>query len=1048
MNIDVKKMLRNVFALILLFSILIIDQIVYASEKAIVVIEFPSTVEAYIDYSGRLRWEWTTTFKETGGKVGYKVKGEGWIIEREGYRWGPINLGTIEVPPGGSNSNSFWCSHFCDAALVDLVGGYATFTWKGEDTNGNQISVTEKVNFTWQPTITASAGTGGKIIPSGQVQPGYKSSQTFTIIPDVGYEISDVKVDGSSKGPISTYTFTDIRCNHSISAYFSAISFTITATAEFGGKIEPSGSVSVKPGSSKIFTIIPDPGYKILDVKVDGKSIGAVSTYTFTDVRSNHSISATFSALPCIITATAGQGGTIDPAGYISVSRDSNQTFQITPNQGYEILDVKIDGSSIGPTPTYTFMNITENHTIEAIFKKKEYFIKATASLGGKIEPSGTVRIEFNKSQTFNIKPDQGYKIADVLVNGVSVGPVTQYTFNCTETSPREQTINAVFAQIPVCKWSLEGEIIVYKSVCDLREPDLSPQKGTIAGGTETTVTGCMTLDEMLQQAWALIVKIKNSANNVCDLIIPPPSDVIVNEGKTSNPAYAIYAVWLPIKGMATSIKGKITTSVDPNATVELMYIIPRFSTKSVIEIKGIGSFSISTPIITITSSISGIGGTINPLGSIKIDYGSDQIFKINPDPCYIIKDVEVNGKSVGAVNEYKFTNVDSNGTIKAIFEKKKYTITSDVSGSGGTIEPSGKVVVDCGSDQSFNIIPSRGYIPIDVKVDDVPIGSVKNYTFPKITSDHTITVIFGRLGDVNLDGSIKSNDAILVLLKLVEKTELTDLQKLLADVNCDGKINSVDAMIIQQIAIGMDIQTPYCSAPSDKKQIKVILSQICNTLDDNIIVPINIDSVDSIFSGDFCINYDDKIFSIVDVSSEQDVLQNVLIENNTSIPGVVHIAFASADPLDKKELVKLRFKTLNDVTSTSVITFKKCELYDNSGKILNTVFVNTKVQTSLKIPEHTELLQNFPNPSNPGTWIPFQLKEASEVRIKIFDIKGNLIRKFELGYKPAGIYADSRKSVYWDGTNEVGEKVSSGIYFYMIETHNYVATKKMIILR
>jgi len=99
-------------------------------------------------------------------------------------------------------------------------------------------------------------------------------------------------------------------------------------------------------------------------------------------------------------------------------------------------------------------------------------------------------------------------------------------------------------------------------------------------------------------------------------------------------------------------------------------------------------------------------------------------------------------------------------------------------------------------------------------------------------------------------------------------------------------------------------------------------------------------------------------------------------------------------------------------------------------------------------IPEKTTLLQNYPNPFNPETWIPYQLKEDSEVNITIYNSAGQLIRRLELGYKTAGIYATQARAEYWDGTNEFGERVSSGVYFYNIQAGKYVATKKMIILQ
>jgi hypothetical protein len=101
-----------------------------------------------------------------------------------------------------------------------------------------------------------------------------------------------------------------------------------------------------------------------------------------------------------------------------------------------------------------------------------------------------------------------------------------------------------------------------------------------------------------------------------------------------------------------------------------------------------------------------------------------------------------------------------------------------------------------------------------------------------------------------------------------------------------------------------------------------------------------------------------------------------------------------------------------------------------------------------LLVPVKTTLLPNYPNPFNPETWIPFQLAEPANVVNSIYDTRGQLIREIGLGQIPAGVYADKNKAVYWNGRNEEGEEVSSGIYFYHLNAGDYRATKKMLALR
>lgn len=99
-----------------------------------------------------------------------------------------------------------------------------------------------------------------------------------------------------------------------------------------------------------------------------------------------------------------------------------------------------------------------------------------------------------------------------------------------------------------------------------------------------------------------------------------------------------------------------------------------------------------------------------------------------------------------------------------------------------------------------------------------------------------------------------------------------------------------------------------------------------------------------------------------------------------------------------------------------------------------------------MQLPEVTRLLQNYPNPFNPETWIPYQLAEDSEVTVRIYNSTGQLLRTMNLGHKNSGSYVTQDQAAYWHGTNDLGERVSSGLYFYNIQAGEYAATRKMII--
>ena len=102
----------------------------------------------------------------------------------------------------------------------------------------------------------------------------------------------------------------------------------------------------------------------------------------------------------------------------------------------------------------------------------------------------------------------------------------------------------------------------------------------------------------------------------------------------------------------------------------------------------------------------------------------------------------------------------------------------------------------------------------------------------------------------------------------------------------------------------------------------------------------------------------------------------------------------------------------------------------------------------SIGQPTLTRLLQNFPNPFNPETWIPYQLSEDNPVSISIYDATGKLVRALPLGYQSAGFYYSRGRAAYWDGRNALGEQVASGIYFYELTTPSYHQTRRLVILK
>ena len=109
---------------------------------------------------------------------------------------------------------------------------------------------------------------------------------------------------------------------------------------------------------------------------------------------------------------------------------------------------------------------------------------------------------------------------------------------------------------------------------------------------------------------------------------------------------------------------------------------------------------------------------------------------------------------------------------------------------------------------------------------------------------------------------------------------------------------------------------------------------------------------------------------------------------------------------------------------------------------------VNLKQLLASMCPVQTALLPNYPNPFNPETWIPYQLAESADVTLAIYDVNGEMVRRLAVGHQAAGMYRSRSRAAYWDGRNQLGEFVASGLYFYTLTADNFTATRKMLILK
>ena len=184
--------------------------------------------------------------------------------------------------------------------------------------------------------------------------------------------------------------------------------------------------------------------------------------------------------------------------------------------------------------------------------------------------------------------------------------------------------------------------------------------------------------------------------------------------------------------------------------------------------------------------------------------------------------------------------------------------------------------------------------------------------------------------------------------------------------------------------------------------------------------------------------------FGLVDEDIPQDANQDGRVDILDLVMVAIEFGQIAAAP-------KLLYRELNFTTQQKrsiQLAIKVLEHMPVKSKAEEIVFSILKAILPKRLPTETQLLPNYPNPFNPETWIPFELAKGTEVSIRIFDASGKVVRQIGLGYLDTGSYVSRKRAVYWNGRSDLGEYMSSGIYFCQISAGHFSAMRKMVIMK
>jgi hypothetical protein len=317
------------------------------------------------------------------------------------------------IATGLANSGSYnW-------QVPDSPGSNLRVRATARDAANNAGNDASNASFTisrWQ--VTASAGSGGSVSPSGVTGIAQGGSVPYSITAAPGFGIANVLVDSGSVGAVSTYTFSNVNANHTLAASFvdnTAPNVTLTS---------PNGGEDWKAGSTQAITWTATDNVGVASVDLAWSSDGGATypnsiatglansgSYSWQvpdapgstvrvralarDAANNGTADASnadFTISRWQITASAGSGGSVNPSGVTGIAQGGSVAYAIAPAPGFTITDVLVDGGSVGAVSVYTFSSVAANHTLAAAFSDSTApSVSLTSPFGGEQWNQGTI---------------------------------------------------------------------------------------------------------------------------------------------------------------------------------------------------------------------------------------------------------------------------------------------------------------------------------------------------------------------------------------------------------------------------------------------------------------------------------------------------------------------------------------------------------------------------------------------------------------------------------------------------------------------------------
>jgi hypothetical protein len=567
-----------------------------------------------------------------------------------------------------------------------------------------------------QYTIAAAAGVGGSISPSGTTIVDYGSSQLFTITPNAGYHILNVLVNGTSLGPVSSHIISDVTGDTTISASFALDTLTIMASAGSGGSIKPSGFVSVPFGDDQSFAVSSDADYHVTDVLVDGISIGAVTSYVFISVTSNHNITANFAAdsSTYYIEVTSSRGS---PTPSTQVNAGGSYSVSVTSPEGntdhrWICTGYSIDGGATVPGTDYTFFNVQANQTI--IFSWQEQYYLGVISPVGSTTGAGW----YNVGTTTTVS---------IISSTVTTGSDTREVFtgwggDATGTGAKSDLITVDNPKTITATWKTQYQVTY----------------DTLGNTLQVIPPPIEWVDAETFAAETFPPLIINSAGNTREIFVADNRPKTINQPLTVTGTYQTqYLVTFKQNGMENDASGIVLTFLNGTKTYEQLPYSTWVNASDQITFNYMATVEATETgkQYTLTSSNTTSPLIINEPATIQGSY------QLRPRS----SGFTVNTLAIAAAT----IAIPASLTIPLVVKRrrKRKLKIKPIPNEGGVISPSTVQTIDLGGDSTvFIITANKGFKIADVVIDNaVHIGPVRTYKFTNVTKNHIISAIYQK---------------------------------------------------------------------------------------------------------------------------------------------------------------------------------------------------------------------------------------------------------------------------------------------------------------